>query len=125
MEKRRHFAHFHIAGFTYWDGCIVFRKLKTGTEPKLLREAGNKFDPYAAAIYYGNNKPGFIPRDRNKEINKFPEQGYDDIFEVHINRIDGTEYPENQVHMIVYLKGKEDMGNGNTYITINNRQMVI
>lgn len=107
MEKRRHYSTFHIAGFTYWDGCIVFRKLKIGTELRMEREADNKFDAYAVAIYFGTNKLGFVPRDKNKEICKFLEQGYADIFEVRINQIDGAEHPENQVHVIVYLKARE------------------
>ncbi len=107
MEKRRHFKTFHVAGFTYWDGCIVFNDLKIGTVLTLKREEDNKFDPYAVAIYFNEHKLGFVPRDSNKEIDKFLEQGYDDIFEVRINRLAPDEHPENQVHVIVFLKANE------------------
>lgn len=30
--KRRHFTNFDIAGFTYWDGALVFQELSIGTE---------------------------------------------------------------------------------------------
>ncbi len=113
METRRHFSTFHIAGFTYWDGCIVFKELEIGTELALRREADNRFDPYAVAIYFGEHKLGFVPRTTNKEINKFLEQGYDSIFEVRINRICPEEHPENQVHVVVFLKGNEAAKNSN------------
>lgn len=60
----RHLSHFNIAGFTYWEGCIAFQELKVGSQLRLVREADNKFNPYAVAIYYENTKLGFIPRGR-------------------------------------------------------------
>ena len=66
--QRRHYINFDIAGFSYWDGCEVFNELKIGTELKILREEDNKFDPYAVAIYYGESKLGFVPRNANHDI---------------------------------------------------------
>jgi hypothetical protein len=103
METRRHFSTFRIAGFTYWEGCIALTQLKIGTELRLEREADNKFDPYAVAVYFNEYKLGYIPRDENREISKFLDMGYKAIFEVRINRIDKRETPENQVGAIVYL----------------------
>ena len=102
--KNRHYKHFDIAGFSYYEGCAAFNKLKIGTELNLLREEENKFDPYAVAIYYGDFKLGFIPRTENHEISKFLELGYADLFEARINRITPDEHPENQVGVIIYLK---------------------
>lgn len=102
--QRRHYTTFHIAGFSYWDGCIVFNELKIGTELTLQREEDNKFDPYAVAIYYGEHKLGFIPRNENHEISKFLELGHTDLFELRINRITPDAQPESQVGVIVYLK---------------------
>ena len=60
----RHFLNFTIAGFTYWEGCVAIQELKIGSRLRLVREADNKFNPYAVAIYYENTKLGFIPRGR-------------------------------------------------------------
>ena len=106
--QRRHYSTFHIAGFSYWDGCIVFNELKIGTELTLQREEDNKFDPYAVAIYYGEYKIGFIPRNENHEISKFLELGHTDLFEVRINRITPDAQPESQVGVIVYIKPVKD-----------------
>ena len=102
--KKRHYTTFDIAGFSYWEGCIVFNELKIGTELALVREEENKFDPYAVAIYYGESKIGFIPRDKNNEISKFLELGYTKMFELRINRLTPDAHPENQVGVIVYIK---------------------
>jgi hypothetical protein len=104
IPKLRHYSTFGIAGFSYWEGCIVFNELKIGTDLRLEREEDNKFDPYAVAIYYGQHKLGFIPRSENHEISKFLELGYTDLFEVRINRLDSEALPENQVGVIVYIK---------------------
>ncbi len=105
MKKiRRHYDTFTIAGFTYWDGCIVLDQLKIGKELSLVLEDENKFDAYAVAIYFGEHKLGYIPRGANREISKFLEMGYNDIFEVRINRITPEAEPEGQVGIIVYIK---------------------
>ncbi|MEI6754326.1 MAG: HIRAN domain-containing protein [Paludibacter sp.] len=102
--KNRHYSTFHIAGFSYWEGCMAFNELKIGTELTLMREDDNKFDPYAIAIYYGEYKLGFIPRAENHEISKFLELGYSDLFEVRINKLSPDAHLENQVGVIVYIK---------------------
>lgn len=109
--ERRHFTNFDIAGFTYWDGALVFQELSIGTELHLKREEDNKFDPYAVAIYYKEYKLGFIPRSMNKEISKLCEQGYTDIFEVRINRISPNENMEDQIGVIIYLKQAVSISN--------------
>lgn len=109
MEKHRHFMNFDIAGFTYWDGALVLCDLKPGKKVRLEREEDNKHDPYAVAIWFGENKLGFIPRDENHQISKFLEMGYADIFDARIQRVSPDEHPEHQVSVIIYLnRNKED-----------------
>lgn len=106
MEKRRHLANFHLAGFTYYDGVIVFKDLKVGTPLKLVREADNKYDPNAIAIYYEKSKLGFVPRTENETLSIFLDMGYNDLFEVFINRITPDARPESQIGVNVFLKAK-------------------
>ncbi|PZX11795.1 HIRAN domain-containing protein [Breznakibacter xylanolyticus] len=101
--KRRHFTHFNISGFSYYEGPIVFNDLKIGTELRLVYEPDNKYDPKAVAIYFGDEKLGFVPRSDNNEISKLLEMGHD-VFETRVQRIDATQHPENQVGVIVYVK---------------------
>ena len=101
--KKVHLNNFHIAGFSYWDGCEAFEHLKIGTKLDLLREADNAFDPYAVAIYYGEYKLGFIPRGHNHDISKYLDMGLYDIYDVRITRITPDINPENQVEVTVKI----------------------
>lgn len=107
MENKtidKHLGNFYIAGFTFWDGCMAFEELKVGTALRLEREAENRFDPYAVAIYYGDTKLGFIPRDENKLVAQFMDLGYDKIFDVRVQRISPDAHPEKQVSVVLRLK---------------------
>jgi hypothetical protein len=104
MEMKRHLDNFHIAGFGYWDGCEAFEHLKIGTKLDLVREEDNAFDPYAVAIYYKDLKLGFIPRESNKEISKYLDMGWDDLYEVRVTRVTPDAHPESQVEVVVYIK---------------------
>lgn len=107
MEKnRRHFTHFEIAGFTYYDGALVFNQLQIGSALNLVYEPDNKFDPYAVAIYFEGNKLGYVPRGENKPISKLLEMGHN-ILEAYIQRIDPTDHPESQVGVVIFLKKAE------------------
>ena len=107
MEKkieRRHYDNFDVAGFVYWDGPIVFGKMKVGDIVSLVREEDNKFDPYAVALYYSDFKIGFVPRTCNHELSKLLETGHGDIFEARINSVDPTASPSSRIGITVYLK---------------------
>lgn len=106
METRKHFMHCHIAGFSYHEGPTVFNELTIGTELSLTAESDNKFDPHAVAVYYGNTKLGYLPANKNEVIHLLLEMGYN-IFETRIQKIDPTTHPENQVHIIIYVKRNE------------------
>ncbi|MDR1981383.1 MAG: HIRAN domain-containing protein [Tannerellaceae bacterium] len=106
MMTRKHVTHFEIAGFTYYEGPIVFTQLKVGASLQLVAEPENKFDPNAVAIYFGEEKIGFISREKNELFSLFFEQGYKNIFEAYINRLSPDAYPERQVGVAVYLKAR-------------------
>ena len=100
----RHFANFHIAGFTYYYGADVFEALKIGTPLSLKAEPENPYDPEAVAIYYQEEKIGFVPRRENELLRKFLNLGYADMFEVKIIQISPDTHPERQVRVVVRIK---------------------
>jgi len=103
QTMRRHWINFDIAGFSYYDGCMVLNELKPGMQLQLVNEENNKFDPYAVAVYYNDYKLGFIPRGLNEDVYKFLEMGYDNLFEVRIQKVDEKSHPERQVSAIMYI----------------------
>jgi len=101
--ERKYFSHFHIAGFTYWDGAVVFNKLKIGKKLTLVHEPDNRYDPKAVAIFYNDHKLGYIPQSCNSQISQLLEMGHN-LFETRIQCIDGSQHPERQIGVVVYLK---------------------
>lgn len=104
--KRIHYKNFHVAGFSYYEGPLAFKKLDIGTKLKLKAEPDNAYDPRAVAIYYKKKKLGFVPRQCNYSISHFLEAGYNP-FEVRVQSIDKTAHPEGQLSVVVYLKPNE------------------
>ncbi len=101
--NERYFTDFHIAGFTFCDGIDAFQELKVGTELTLKAEPENRFDPYAVAIYFNEKKLGYIPKEKNENISKFLNLGYNQLFEAHINRITAEAHPEGQIGVVVRI----------------------
>ena len=100
----RHFATFHIAGFTYYNGVDVFEHLKIGQELLLKAEPENRFDPNAVAIYYEDVKLGFVPTEKNELLRKFLNLGHSDLFEVKISQVSPDAHPEKQIRVVVRIR---------------------
>ena len=83
-ERRKHFLHTNVAGFMYWDGCEAFSRLEVGTKLEMVREADNKHDCDAVALYYKDYKLGFIPGSENEIFAQFLDMGHSDLFEVRV-----------------------------------------
>lgn len=99
---KEHLANFNIAGFTFYEGATCFAQLKIGKKLRLIHEESNGFDPRAVAIYFKNKKLGFVPRSDNRIIYKLLKVGLNCI-ETRIQMVDGTNHPEAQVRVVVYL----------------------
>ena len=100
----KHFSNFYIAGFTFWEGCMAFSELRIGNKLNLVREADNRFDPYAVAIYYKDYKLGYIPRGENQTIAQFLDLGFNTLFDVRVQRLSPDANPERQVGVVVFAK---------------------
>ena len=114
MQKKsldKHIGNFYVAGFTFWDGCMVYNSLKVGSQLRFVREAENRFDPYAVAIYYDEYKLGFVPREENAQLAKFLDLGYADIFDVRVQRLSPDAHPEKQVGVVVFLREANEVLN--------------
>lgn len=101
--RKEHLGHFNIAGFTYYDGALVFNKLKVGTKLELKLEEDNKFDARAVALYYKEYKLGFVPKSENRILYKLLKIGLKKKLRILIQQVDSREHPENQVMAVVHL----------------------
>jgi len=101
--RKEHLTHFSIAGFTYYEGAIVFNKLKVGTKLKLKLEEENKFDARAVALYFKGKKLGFIPKSENRIIYKLLKIGMATNLRVVIQQVNPCEHPEKQIMVVIHL----------------------
>lgn len=103
---REHLSHFNIAGFTYYDGPMVFQDLKIGTRLSLQWDKENRYDPRAMSIFYNDVKLGYVPRSENRILYKLSQVGLLECAQVHIQKLAPYEHPENQIQVVVHLIGK-------------------
>lgn len=106
--EHKHFKHFYIAGFSYYDGIKAFKELEIGTELSLKLESDNKYDPHAIEIYYKDFKLGYVPRRENDTLHLLMEMGYSHIFEAYVQAIDPSADPEGQVRVVIYVRKNEN-----------------
>ncbi len=103
----KHFDHFHIAGFTFYEGVLAFNNLQIGTELLLKPEPDNRYDHDAVSIWHNNHKLGFVPRSVNKPIAAILNTGHN-IFEVRVQQLKPHSHPEDQVHVVVFVKSEKN-----------------
>ena len=99
---KEHLDHFHIAGFTYYDGAEAFNQLEIGTLLNIELEPDNSYDPRAVKISYKDYHLGYVPRGSNRILYKLLKVGIDAI-EVRIQRINGQKNTEEQVGVVAHL----------------------
>ena len=107
-KQKELFVSCNVAGFTHYDGCVVFNELKIGTPLQLVREDENDYDLDAVSIFYGNTHIGYVPSSKNEQLASMLDLGHSDLFEVYVQSIDSTAHPEEQVHIGIFVKAKEE-----------------
>ncbi len=100
-EPSKFYMDFYVAGFTYWDGLEVIEELSIGDKVELVCEPDNPYDPQAIAIYYGEYKIGYVPRDKNSLLSMLLYYGHSDVFSAKIRSKNLEEHSERQVRVLV------------------------
>jgi len=90
-----------IAGFQFHAGAAIWPSLAVGEKLSLMREATNTHDPDAVAVYFQNNKLGYVPRAENSAIAQMLDRG--ETLEARINRLSMEEDPSERVRFTVFL----------------------
>lgn len=105
--KRKYFDISHVAGFQYGEGLLCYDELKVGKELKIVRDERNPHDANAIALYCGEYRIGYLPKAENESYATLMDMGWNDLFEVRINRIDSEEHPERQIGITIFVKERE------------------
>ncbi len=104
-EKKVYYDSFFIAGFSYYEGTLNFKKLEVGDKVDIVIDDENTYDKHALIIKYKDAKLGYIPKRKNKAISKIIRSGYN-IFEAYIQQKDSNAHSEEQIKIIIYIKSK-------------------
>ncbi|MBQ0158876.1 MAG: HIRAN domain-containing protein [Bacteroidales bacterium] len=107
----------HIAGRQYYDADEVWPELAIGTRLTLERDADNRYDGDAVAVYY--SRPicedtgekerfllGYLPSADNALVASLLDMGWGEILECRLSRIKPDAHYEEQLHVTLHIKKK-------------------
>jgi hypothetical protein len=75
FDPRADAWRFFVAGFPYHARPKLFDRLNVGDLLRLVREHDNPHDTRAVAIYFGEDRIGYVPRNQNHDIAAQLDQG--------------------------------------------------
>jgi len=90
-----------IAGFQFHHGEAIWSDLHVGEEVSLIRESFNRHDRDAVAVYFGNDKLGYVPRAENSAIAQMLDRG--ERLEARITELVDDSDPWNRVRFSIFL----------------------
>jgi hypothetical protein len=66
---------FSVAGFYYYKGSEIVKKMEPGEILNMKPEPENVHDKYAVELHYKGTMIGYIPRSDNRHISRLLQQG--------------------------------------------------
>jgi hypothetical protein len=90
-----------IAGFEFHRGAAVWSSLHVGQMLELVREPTNPHDADAVAVYFQEEKLGYVPRAENHAVAQMLDRG--EHLEASIVKLSDGEDPWNRIHISISL----------------------
>ena len=90
-----------IAGFQFHRGDAIWLALEVGEELALVRESSNTHDPDAVAVYFHEEKLGYVPRAENGAIAQMLDRG--ESLEARISKLLIEEDPWERIRISISL----------------------
>ncbi len=93
----------------------VWNQLQVGTPLRLVREADNRHDPDAIAVYYYDKCEeelrhiGYIPSTHNEQLAIFLDMGWGHLFDCRITQLRPDAHPERQIQLVIKVKRNKEM----------------
>ena len=91
-----------VAGFQFHEGDAVWSSMTVGTPLKLVREPDNSHDGNAVAVYFHDDKLGYVPRGENGVVAQMIDRG--EKLEATISRLTVDDDPWQRVRFSVILR---------------------
>ena len=90
-----------VAGFQYYRGNAIWPFLRVGEKLSLVRESLNDHDRDAVAVYFRNDKLGFVPQSENRTIAQMLDRG--ESLEATISRVLNESDPWERIRISICL----------------------
>jgi hypothetical protein len=90
-----------IAGFQFHRGDAIWSSLDVGEALTLVRESSNTHDPDAVAVYFHEEKLGYVPRGENGAIAQMLDRG--ESLEARISKLLVKEDPWERIRITISL----------------------
>ena len=68
LKRKVYLLHCFVAGFWYYRGMDLLNEMEVNDFLELRREPENEYDEFAIALYWQQEKIGFIPAGYNETI---------------------------------------------------------
>jgi hypothetical protein len=92
-----------VAGFQYHRGQAIWPFMRVGEQVSLVREGINSHDRNAIAVYFRNDKLGYVPQRENAMLAQMLDRG--EKLQARISRLLEDENPWRRVQFQVSLDG--------------------
>jgi hypothetical protein len=90
-----------LAGYQYHRAEGVWTFLRVGESLRLVREPGNPHDPNAIAVYFKNDRLGYVPRNENRALALMLDHG--ERIQAHVTRLTEDADPWRRIRFTVEL----------------------
>ena len=90
-----------LAGFQFHRGEAVWSALAVGAPVKLVREPNNDHDPNAVAVYFNDDKLGYVPRGENGALARMLDRG--ERLTASISHLGSGEDPWQRVRFNIFF----------------------
>lgn len=90
-----------LAGFQYYGGKILWDEMREGDRLALVREPGNRHDPFAVRVEWRGAKLGYLPRSDNRDVAEEMDRGTP--IAGRIGRLTTDRNPWKRVRVDVYV----------------------
>lgn len=91
-----------VRGFTYYEGPKLIKELNADQQLELVREPENEHDGKAIALYYNQQKIGFIPRENNYILSKLIDAKLLDL-QAEIKYVNPDASDWNKLYIKIYV----------------------
>lgn len=101
-----------VRGFSYYEGPNIINDINKSGTLEMVREPENEFDKRAIALYFNQQKIGYLPRESNKTLSILMDT---DLLEFHaeITHIEADASDWEKIRIAVYalkeIKNNDDL----------------